>query len=621
MKIIIHLLAIFIAILVAACGGGSSSSVSGSAPVVAVANETAQSLTMNRDMVSFTPLSVSGGVKPYLYSVAGVLPPGLVFSVDTGVVSGTPNKIYSTTPLVFSVKDANGVVANTKSSVLFTVGADTPTIQAIANTITIQSLTAGSAMASFSPLTASGGVWPYIFSYAGTLPTGLKFDASTGAVSGTPDVMYATANVVVFSVKDANNVEPIDPNNLSAKITSTVSFSVAAAPNVATSYTAAFNAALTLYAAKNYAGAASAFDSMIVAYPTSTILDTAYLYLGKSLHHLKDYSGAIVKFDTVLTMYKGSSFLLDARLWKGKSQYELKKYNEALVEFQAVLAAIPTPIPTPSLAIAADAQYHKSRTIHALAKALVPTYTYDLARIEYNLVITKYSTSAWVDNAQFQIGKTYYDQPSYEFAIIEFKNFLTTYPASTIADSAQYYLARSIHALALVDFLGNVTPRYTFQNARDAYGLVNSYPNSTYVDNAQYEIGKTYYDAQNYVSAILEFDKVFTYPASTVADGAQYHKARSIHWLALATTPTYTFQIARDEYFKVNFYPTSIYRDNAAYYSALTYHDSKQCALELTAMTNFVTAYPASTAYVAWANTHIDGLPPINGTQIPHTCK
>ena len=353
MKIIIHLLAIFIAILVAACGGGggSSSSVSGSAPVVAVANETAQSLTVNRDMVSFTPLSVSGGVKPYLYSVAGDLPSGLVFSVYTGVVSGTPNKIYPTTPLVFSVKDANGVVANTKSSVLFTVGAATLTIQAIANTITIQSLTAGSAMASFSPLTASGDVWPYIFSYTGTLPTGLSFDARTGAVSGIPVVSYTQADVV-FSVRDANNVL--------ANITSTVSFSVAAALNAATSDTAAFNAALVLYTAKNYAGATTAFDSMIRAYyPGSSILGTAYYYLGKSLYHLKDYAGAIDKFSTVEKSYSTNAFVVQSTLWKGKSQYELKNYIDALAIFNTVLVTSPAP----SQAILADAQYHKARSI------------------------------------------------------------------------------------------------------------------------------------------------------------------------------------------------------------------------------------------------------------------
>jgi hypothetical protein len=94
-------------------------------------------------------------------------------------------------------------------------GSTTP-VSATANT-TAQYLTVGTAMTSFTPLTASGGTAPYTYSHTGTLPTGLSFSASTGAVTGTPTAAYATANLVV-SVQDANNV--------AASTTSSVSFTV-----------------------------------------------------------------------------------------------------------------------------------------------------------------------------------------------------------------------------------------------------------------------------------------------------------------------------------------------------------------------------------------------------------
>ena len=71
-------------------------------------------------------------------------------------------------------------------------------------TTTAQSLTVGTAMASFSPLTPSGGATPYTYSYTGTLPAGLSFSTSTGFVTGTPTAAIAAADVV-FSVRDANN--------------------------------------------------------------------------------------------------------------------------------------------------------------------------------------------------------------------------------------------------------------------------------------------------------------------------------------------------------------------------------------------------------------------------------
>lgn len=92
-------------------------------------------------------------------------------------------------------------------------------ISATSNT-SAQSLTVGTAMVSFQPLIASGGATPYTYSYTGTLPAGLNFNASSGAVTGTPTAVYANANLV-FSVKDVNNVV--------ATTTSTVSFNVIAA--------------------------------------------------------------------------------------------------------------------------------------------------------------------------------------------------------------------------------------------------------------------------------------------------------------------------------------------------------------------------------------------------------
>ena len=205
---------VVLSLLVAACGGGGATSSSpspvasasnGSVSITATATTTAQSLTVGTAMTSFTPLTPGGGATPYTYSYGGTLPAGLSFDTSTGAVTGTPTATYTTANVVFSVQDAHGVVANTTSTVSFTVGAASPTITATATT-TAQSLTVGTAMTSFSPLTPSGGAAPYTYSItSGTLPAGLSLDASSGAVTGTPSATYTTANVV-FSVKDANNV-------------------------------------------------------------------------------------------------------------------------------------------------------------------------------------------------------------------------------------------------------------------------------------------------------------------------------------------------------------------------------------------------------------------------------
>lgn len=105
----------------ASCGDGGSGGGNTATSISATATTTAQSLTVGTAMASFSPLTPSGGATPYTYSYTGTLPAGLSFSTTTGAVTGTPTAAYVTANLVFSVKDANNVVASTTSTVSFTV--------------------------------------------------------------------------------------------------------------------------------------------------------------------------------------------------------------------------------------------------------------------------------------------------------------------------------------------------------------------------------------------------------------------------------------------------------------------------------------------------------------------
>ena len=204
----------------------SSVSFTVSAAPTAISGPTTQTPTVGTPM-SFTPLSVSGGARPLTYFYSGTLPPGLTFDASTGQVAGTPSGPYSTASVVFSVKDANNVVAPTTNSVSFTV-ASAPTATAAA--IPAQNLTVGTAISSFTPLAGSGGTAPLTYYVSsGSLPSGISLNSSSGEVGGTPSAPYSTANVV-FSVRDANNSVP--------STTSSVSFTVSVAPTASAGPTA-----------------------------------------------------------------------------------------------------------------------------------------------------------------------------------------------------------------------------------------------------------------------------------------------------------------------------------------------------------------------------------------------
>jgi hypothetical protein len=127
-------------------------------------------------------LAATGGVAPYSWSVSsGSLPPGLSLST-AGVISGTPTA-YGMFDFTVTVTDAESP-AMTASAALSIVVKPAPLV------ITTTSLPAATGGQPYSAtLAATGGVTPYTWSVtAGALPPGLALNASTGVISGTPDV-------------------------------------------------------------------------------------------------------------------------------------------------------------------------------------------------------------------------------------------------------------------------------------------------------------------------------------------------------------------------------------------------------------------------------------------------
>jgi Putative Ig domain len=127
----------------------------------------------------FVP-QATGGRPGYTWTVDGALPAGLTLAAATGAISGTPTT-PGTSVLKLTVKDSAGL----------TLTVDYPLTVVPRLLVAKRPLPAGRVGAAYAAtLRATGGVtprtWKILGGRPGSLPKGLKLNARTGRITGTP---------------------------------------------------------------------------------------------------------------------------------------------------------------------------------------------------------------------------------------------------------------------------------------------------------------------------------------------------------------------------------------------------------------------------------------------------
>jgi hypothetical protein len=229
------------------------------APVVATQATASTTLTQNHAATSFTPVTGSGGTGTLSYSVSPTLPTALTYSLSTGAITGTPTVTSSATTYTVTVTDANS--ATTTATFSLTVNAAVVATQAVAST----RLTVNKAATSFTPVTGANGTGTLSYGVSPTLPMGLSYSTSTGAITGTPTVT-SSATTYTVTVTDTN----------SATATATFSLTVNAA--VVATQAIASTTLTQNHAATSFTPVTGANGTGTLSYGVSPTLPTGLSY-------------------------------------------------------------------------------------------------------------------------------------------------------------------------------------------------------------------------------------------------------------------------------------------------------------------------------------------------------
>jgi hypothetical protein len=140
-------------------------------------------------------VTASGGTAPYTYAItSGALPTGLSPDTSTGAITGTPTAAGIFTFTITATDNGN---CPGRRSYTISIAACPPIVLSPAT------LPAGvRGIPYLQTVSASGGTGPYVYSYSGTLPSGLSLDAATGDIAGTPTATGVFAFVITAT--DAN---------------------------------------------------------------------------------------------------------------------------------------------------------------------------------------------------------------------------------------------------------------------------------------------------------------------------------------------------------------------------------------------------------------------------------
>jgi len=182
------------------------------------------------------------------------------------------------------------------------------------------------------------------------------------------------------------------------------------------------------------------FKFVLKKYPSGQLTEEALFRLGEIYHFsLNNSIQAISYFQEIMEINKNGPFGLGAQKYIAEiMEFTVKDYDQAIIEYQKLIHMCDEPQK------ASDYQYR-------IASIYIKKQNYEQTLAEFEILLTTYPKSTWVETVQFKILETLYalnrcsEIPEYH------NNFLDSYPDSKYRSEMQFILASCIEEKGMLE--------------------------------------------------------------------------------------------------------------------------------------------------------------------------
>ena len=182
------------------------------------------------------------------------------------------------------------------------------------------------------------------------------------------------------------------------------------------------------------------FKSVLKKYPSGQLAEEVLFRLGEIYHFsLNNSIQAISYFQEVMELNKNGPFGLDAQKYIAEiMEFTVKDYDQAIIEYQKLIYMRDEPQKN------SDHQYR-------IASIYIKKQNYEQAFAEFEILLTMYPKSTWVETVQFKILETLYVLNRCSEISEHHNNFIDSYPDSKYRREMKFILASCLEEKGMLE--------------------------------------------------------------------------------------------------------------------------------------------------------------------------